>query len=270
MGHEPEERVAVECGVVYGTVADAPLLLDVYRLPGRNAACPAVVLVHGGGMWTGSRADMAVPAQHLAQAGYVAFSVDYRLVDAETGGNRWPAQLDDVQRAVRWVRAHAAAYGVDAERVAAYGWSAGGQLAALLGVRGARDATIPPVRYSSRVACVVDLAGDVDLAAYQDPPALFEVIALLGGTCQAVPERYRDASPLSWIDGETVPFLVVHGEQDDVVPLAQSQRLVAALRSAGVETQFVQLANAGHHTLAWSRIGPAVLAFLDRHLRGSA
>jgi hypothetical protein len=69
------------------------------------------------------------------------------------------------------------------------------------------------------VACVVDLAGDVDLAAYQAPPELHEVVALLGGTYQEVPERYRDASPLSWIDRETAPFLVIHGDQDDVVRL---------------------------------------------------
>jgi dipeptidyl aminopeptidase/acylaminoacyl peptidase len=115
-------------------------------------------------------------------------------------------------------------------RVGAYGWSVGGQLAALLGTRDTRDATAPLASYPSRVACVVDLAGDVDLAAYTQPPALHEVVALLGGTPQEVPERYRDASPLSWIDGRTAPFLVVHGTQDDVVPIEQSRRLVAALR----------------------------------------
>ena len=114
---------------------DEPLLLDVYRPPARPAPRPAMVLVHGGGMWTGSRADMADPARHLARAGYVAFAVDYRLVDAAAARHRWPAQLDDVQLAVRWVRANAGRYGVDPERVGAYGWSAGGQLAALLGTR---------------------------------------------------------------------------------------------------------------------------------------
>ena len=262
-----EERVDVERGVVYGAIAGESLLLDVYRsLPHANPR-PAVVLVHGGGMWTGSRAHMAHPARQLAQAGYVAFSVDYRLVDAATGGHRWPAQLDDVQRAVRWVRAHAADYGIDPMRVGAYGWSAGGQLAALLGTRDTRDATAPLASYSSRVACVVDLAGDVDLAAYTEPPALHEVVALLGGTPPEVPEPYRDASPLSWIDGRTVPFLVVHGAQDDVVPIEQSRRLVAALRAAGAEVQYVELAGTGHNDLVWNRVGAATLAFLARHLR---
>jgi acetyl esterase/lipase len=213
---------------------------------------------------------MEHPAQQLARAGYVAFSVDYRLVDAATGSHRWPAQLDDVQRAVRWVRAHAADYVIDPMRVGAYGWSAGGQLAALLGTRDTRDATAPLASYPSRVACVVDLAGDVDLAAYTQPPALHEVVALLGGTPQEVPERYRDASPLSWIDGRATPFLVVHGEQDDVVPIEQSRRLVAALHAAGVEVRYVELVSTGHDGLTWAQVGPAVLAFLDRHLRPGA
>ncbi len=217
-------------------------------------------------MWTGSRADMEHPAQQLARAGYVAFSVDYRLINAAAGCHRWPAPLDDVQRAVRWVRAHAVAFGIDPMRVGAYGWSAGGQLAALLGTRDTRDATARLASYPSRVACVVDLAGDVDLSAYTQPPALHEVVALLGGTPQEVPERYRDASPLSSIDGRTAPFLVVHGAQDDVVPIEQSPRLVTALRAAGVEVQYVELAGAGHDDLAWPRVGPAVLAFLGRQL----
>jgi acetyl esterase/lipase len=266
MSSMAQESVEEDRGVVYGSVADEPLLLDVFRPPAREAPRPAVVLVHGGGMWTGSRAHMADPARRLARAGYVAFAVDYRLVDAATGRHRWPAQLDDVQRAVRWVRANAARYGVDPGRVGAYGWSAGGQLAALLGTRDTRDVAPPLAEYPSRVACVVDLAGDVDLAAYTRPPALDEVVALLGGTPAAVPERYRDASPLSWIDGRTAPFLVVHGAPDDVVPVAQSRRLVAALRTAGVEVEYAELPDAGHGDLTWSRVGPAALAFLRRHL----
>ncbi len=253
--------------VVYGVVADEPLLLDVYRPPARAAPRPAMVLVHGGGMWTGSRADMADPARQLARAGYVAFAVDYRLVDAAAARHRWPAQLDDVQLAVRWVRANAGRYGVDPQRVGAYGWSAGGQLAALLGARDTRDLALANTDYPSRVACVVDLAGDVDLTAYNLPPAMDEVVALLGGTPAEVPARYRDVSPLSWIDTRTVPFLVIHGLQDDVVPIAQSRLLVSALRTAAVEVEYTELSGAGHGDLTWARVGSAALTFLGRHLR---
>src|SRR5215208_5896390 len=86
-----QDHIDVDCGVIYGAVAGEPLLVDVYRaLPHANRR-PAVVLIHGGGMWTGSRVHMEQPARRLAQAGYVAFSVDYRLVDAEAGYHRWPA-----------------------------------------------------------------------------------------------------------------------------------------------------------------------------------
>jgi dipeptidyl aminopeptidase/acylaminoacyl peptidase len=168
---------------------------------------------------------------------------------------------------VRWLRTHAAVLGIDPMRIGAYGWSAGGQLAALLGTRDTRDATAPLTSHSSRVACVVDLAGDVDLAVYTDPPALHEVVAMLGGTSQEVPERYRDASPLSWVDGRTAPFLVVHGDQDDVVPIEQSRRLVDALRTAGIKVQYVELDGTGHNDLAWTRVGPLTLDFVERHLR---
>lgn len=257
----------MENGVVYSGGAGEPLLLDVHRPLKPGAPRPAVVLIHGGGMWTGSRTDMEIPARQLAQAGFVTFNIDYRLVDASNEYSRWPAQLDDVQLAVRWVRGHAEDYGVDATRVGAFGWSAGGQLAALLGTRETRDVTAPLGSFSSRVACVVTLAPDVDLAAYTHPPALHEVIALLGGTILEVPERYRDVSPLTWIDQRTVPFLVIHGDQDDVVPIAQSRRLVNALRSAEVDVQYLELSDVGHDGLEWSRIGPATLAFLNHHLR---
>ena len=267
MPPDAQDLADEERGVTYGTAEDEPLLLDVFLPPVRATPRPAVVLVHGGGMWTGSRAHLADAARQLARAGYVAFSVDYRLVDAATGRHRWPAQLDDVQRAVRWMRANAAQYGLDPGRVGAFGWSAGGQLAALLGTRDTRDAASPLAAHPSRVACVVDLAGDMDLAAYTSPPALDEVVALLGGTPEEALERYRDASPLSWIDAQTAPFLVIHGAPDDVVPVAQSRRLVSALRAAGVEVEYEELPDAGHGDLTWFRVGPAVLAFLGRHLR---
>jgi acetyl esterase/lipase len=262
-----QDHCEVAHGVVYGTGAGEALLLDIYRQRTPEASQPAVVLIHGGGMWTGSRTHMEASARHLAQAGFVTFSIDYRLVDAATGQHRWPAQIDDVQLAVRWVRAHAADYGVDATRVGAFGWSAGGQLAALLGARETRDLTAPLAGLSSRAACVVAIAPDIDLAAYTEPPALHEVVALLGGTHREVPEQYRDASPLTWIDRRTAPFLVIHGDQDDVVPIEQSRRLMAALHSAKVDVQYLELAGAGHHGLEWSQIGSATLAFFDHHLR---
>src|SRR5829696_2129364 len=181
-----QEHINVERGVVYGAVAGESLLLDVYRsLPHANPR-PAVILVHGGGMWTGSRIHMEDPALQLARAGYVAFSVDYRLVDATVGQHRWPAQLDDVQRAVRWVRAHAADYGVDPDRIASYGWSSGAHLATMLGVRDTRDNSDPALAdYASRVNSVVSLSADLDLTVPQtDFGFKMTVESLFGGTLE--------------------------------------------------------------------------------------
>jgi acetyl esterase/lipase len=205
----------------------------------------------------------------LALAGYVTFSADYRLFNEINGANPWPAQLDDAQRAVRWVRANAATYGVDPERVAAYGHSSGGTLAAALGVRETRDDSDPALAgISSSVNCVVDLSGDTDLTIpYPDP--MWDKInaAMLCGTPGEVPEAYRDASPLFQVDAESAPFLVIHGAKDDEVPIAHSQRLVAALQPADVEVIFGQFPSAGHLTTAsWGFNGPWALAFLGLHL----
>ena len=132
-----------ERDVIYGEVGGEPLLLDVYRPVGWPAPRPSVLVFHGGGLVFGSRGDVVEPARALAIAGYVAFAVEYRLFDPNTGANPWPAQLDDAQRAIRWVRANAATYGVDPDRVAAYGHSSGGTLAVAVGVRETRDDGTP-------------------------------------------------------------------------------------------------------------------------------
>ena len=256
--------------VVYGEVDDTPLLLDVMQLAAeREAPRPAVVLFHGGGLIFGSRSDVFEPFARLAQAGYVTFSVDYRLFNESTGANPWPAQLDDAQRAVRWVRANAATYGVDPERVAAYGHSSGGTLAAALGVRETRDDSDPALAgISSRVNCVVDLSGDVDLTIPYPDAMWTEINAtMLGGTPEEVPEAYRDASPLFQVDEQSAPFLVLHGAEDTETPVEHSRRLVAALQAADVEVIYGQFPDAGHlYTAPWAFSGPWVLAFLGLHL----
>ena len=219
---------------------------------------------------SGTRADASIvePARRLAETGYVAFSIDYRLLQQWDGRNAWPVPLGDVQRAVRWVRANAPTYGVDPERVAAYGVSAGGGLAAHLGVRETRDNADPELaRYSSRVACVVDLAGPTDGTIPTSNPGDLEfAAAFLGGTFAEIPDVYRDASPLSHVDNETAPFLIVHGTLDTVVPVEHGRRLAATLRKAGIAVDYVEFPDAAHDVFGWDRIGPLTLNFLDRHL----
>ncbi len=187
-----DDTIVEEPGVVYGVIAGRKLLLDVYRPHSGVRPRPAVILIHGGGMWIGSRSDMQEAARALAENGFIAFAIDYFLVDDAAGRNCWPVQLDDAQKAIRWVRVHAPEYEIDPNRVAAFGWSAGGQLAALLSTRETRQ-DYGNVSILNRVNLAVVLAADIDLAAYTQPPARDEVIALLGGTPDEVPEQYFDA-----------------------------------------------------------------------------
>jgi acetyl esterase/lipase len=258
LAQEATPVVDVESGVTFGGAGGSPLQLDVYLPPARDRPRPAVVLFPG---WGASRTGMIGAAQELARAGYVAVAADYRL--------QWPEFIDDAQLAVRWVRANADRYGIDPERICAYGHSSGGQLAAMLAVRETRDETDPPLAdYSSRVACAVDLAGISDVALPSpDPEEDASEVEELGGTPQEMPEAYRDVSPAAWVDEESAPMLVIQGTADYATPVEQSRRLVTALQDAGVEVVAAELAHVDHDMVAyWPLTGPLVLAFLDRQL----
>lgn len=273
-------QTPVQRDVVYGEADGQKLLLDVYgAAPG--AARPAVIVIHGGSWTTGSKADLGFVAALLARQGYVGFSVNYRLL--RDGKNRFPAQMDDVQRAVRWVRAHADEYGVDPARIGALGASAGGHLAALLGTSDTRDNSDAALAaYSSRVQAVVDLYGPSDftpaleaanaaqMAGNASPGA--QILRDFLGDLPAAAPNYRAASPLTRIDKQTAPFLLFHGAKDTLVPLDQSQRLDAALRAAGIESKLVVFPNAGHgyrEPELLSQTFSGALEFFGRHLKSA-
>jgi acetyl esterase/lipase len=261
-----------EKDVVYGEVDGQELLLDVYRPGGAPKTRPAVVLVHGGGWSAGSKNDFGDLAAGLTRAGYVSFSVGYRLVTAAR--NKYPAQIDDVQRAVRWIRAHSERYGVDPKRIGALGASAGGHLVALLGTRDTRDNSDPELAaYSSRVNCVIDIFGPTDFTgpkAGLSPDAHAIVLNFFGQSPEEAPALYRDASPITHIDQKTVPFLIFHGTADPLVPIDQSQRFYDALRTAKIEATFIPFEGEGHGFVKkenQDRFLQEGLAFLNRHLK---
>ena len=227
--------------IVYGTAGGEKLLLDVYE-PAEPAKKPrpAVVLIHGGG-WAGAdKSTMHGMANFLAHAGFVAVPVNYRLMRVEA--NHWPTQLDDVQRAVRWLRANAAKYDVDPDRVGAFGHSAGAQLAALLGMEETRDNSDKALaKYSSRVQAVVDVSGPTDFLSDHDPEGDAFLTAFFGGSYSDKPLVWRDASPVAHVSKSNAPFLIIHGTKDDAVPIAQAQELYDKLQKAGVEVNFVKL-----------------------------
>jgi acetyl esterase/lipase len=203
----------------------------------------------------------------LARSGFVAFSVDYRLLQGTD--NRWPAQLDDVQRAVRWVRANAAKYGVDPEHIGAFGHSAGAQLAALLGMEDTRensDASL--AKYSSRVQAVVDVSGPTDFTTTREGDDATFLTNFFGADFATHPEIWREASPVFHVAKTDAPFLILHGTQDSEVPIAQAQELYEKLQAAGVPVQLIKLDDV--HTFrtpeARARLVFEALQFFQRYL----
>ncbi len=237
---------ASETDVVYGKVNGTTLRLDVYRpeTPAQQLA-PAVILIHGGGWMSFDKSTMSRMARWLSGNGFVAFAIDYRLLqltENQHPANQWPAQLDDAQRAVRWVRANAAKYGVDPARIGAFGHSAGAQMASLLGeldTRDNRDASL--AAYSSRVQAVVDVSGPSDFTNRHDADGDKFMAQLFGSRLEEDPKTWRAASPVFNIDKHTSPFLIVHGTHDEEVPIAQAEEFDAALEKAGISVKFIKV-----------------------------
>jgi acetyl esterase/lipase len=239
-------RSAGQTDVVYGTADGHDLKLDIYpcSTPGLHPAC---LLIHGGGWGAGTKSDERGVGMALSQNGIVCFAVDYRLAPKFTH----PAQVLDCARAVRWVRAHAARYGVDPERLGAWGASAGGHLALMLGViePGDYQSDDDPNRaLSARAKCVVDFFGPTDLRGPSSSVAAsFYVTRFIGSPPGAAADEYADASPVTHVTGTTSPVLFIHGDQDKLVPLSQSQAMKAALDAAGVENELIVVKGASHN-----------------------
>jgi len=261
------ETFTVQENIPYASVNGSALHLDVYEPAGRgNRTRPAVVLIHGGGWVSLDKRTMRGMGQLLARARFVAYSVDYRLLQGDQ--NRWPAQLDDVQRAVRWVRAHAGQYGVNPERIGAFGHSAGAQLAALLGMEDTRDNSDPALAsYSSKVQAVVDVSGPTDFIRDHESEVGF-LTDFFGAPYSVHPEVWREASPVFHAAKDDAPFLIVHGTEDQAVPMSQAQELFEKLQAAGVPASFVKVNDA--HTFqtpeARRQLAFEALAFFNRYL----
>ncbi len=179
----------------------------------------------------------------MATGRFAAASIDYRL----SGEAKWPAQIHDCKAAIRWLRAHANDYGYDAERIGVIGQSAGGHLASLVGLTHQERALEGNLgahpNTPSAVRCVIDFYGPSDLNALGDPlgntPS--PISKLLGGSTISKAKEAIEASPVSHVDDQDVPFMIIHGTRDPVVPLDQSERLHQALTKAGVPNYFLQV-----------------------------
>lgn len=249
--------------VRFATVAGVPLFADAYLPERAGDRRPAVVLVHGGSWLGGDRRSMGDEAAWLAQLGYAAFTIDYRLAPA----HRFPAAVADVRRFVRWLRepAQVRRYRVDPERIGALGSSAGGHLTAMLGVLGTGART-----RGARVAAVVSWSGPMDLT---------DVDAVIGGEAvttflgcappdEACMATAREASATTHVDGTDAPTLLFTSDAE-IVPLSQAEAMDRALTDEGVEHGLVVYPGDTH--AQWFRVAawPETVAFLERHLGGS-
>jgi acetyl esterase/lipase len=262
-------------GVPYAaTPGIRPLELDLWLPPERDGSVPVAVFLHGGGWRVGGRHTAGPaypdiqPFERVAQAGIAVASVDYRL----SGEATWPAQLHDAKAAVRWLRTRAGDLGIDPERIAAWGESAGGHLAELLGLTGDDASLEGDVGFtgpSSRVSAVVawyapsDLVGFAADAAADPTDAYSREALLLGATPVLAPERAAEASPLSHVSPAAPPFLLLHGAADRLIPCVQSERLYTALLEAGVDVELDVYEDADH---MWSGSPDAAAKALDRTL----
>jgi len=266
----PAVSEVIEQDVEYGKPGGEALLLDIYQPPERATyPRPAVVLIHGGGWSNFDKSTMRGMGNYLAHAGFVAVSINYRLLTAN--GNRWPAQLDDAQRAVRWLRANAARYSIDPSHIGAFGHSAGAQIASLLGLLDTRDNSDPALaKFSSKVQAVVDVSGPTDFLTPRDADNEAGLANLFGGDKSKLPELWRSASPALQVSSSASPFLIVHGTEDNMVPLAQAQELYDKLRQAGVDATLVRVEDG--HTFqtpeARHRLASETLVFFSHNLLG--
>jgi len=224
--------------------------LDLY-LPKSDRPLPLVIWIHGGAWQTGSKENP--PLLFLTTKGFALASINYRLSQHAV----YPAQIHDCKAAVRYLRANAKSYNLDADHIGVSGGSAGGHLAALLGTTGGDsklEGTLGKhTGVSSRVQAVFDLFGPTDLSKFGDLDANSSPGKLVGGRLKEKADVVRLADPIAFVTKDDPPFLIVHGEDDKLVPINQSEILHEALQKIGVPSTFVRVPNAGHG-------GPAFLA----------
>lgn len=227
--------------IEYARPGGEPQLLDIH-LPTGPGPFPAAILVHGGGFEAGDKQTyITYVFEPLAQAGFVWFSVNYRLAPA----HQFPAATDDVEEAIRWVRRNAARYKVDVDRIALIGESAGGHLASYVGAHN------PP---TARVAAVVSFYGIHDFvsfsAHYQGDSAVTERFLGQRRLTAINAQAFVDASPIAHVSAQSPPFLMIHGKQDKGVPFRQSVDMCAALAERSVPCEIVAV-DAGHGMDTW-------------------
>ena len=264
-----QQKMVVENDIEYANPDNQHLQLNMAR-PSGPGPFPAVICIHGGGFRAGDRQGYNGLIRQLAERGYVAVTVEYRLAPKYP----FPAAIFDVKASLRWMRANAEKYHVDPDRIGVTGGSAGGHLAQFLGVTAdvkEFEGDEGNLDKSSRVACVVNYYGPSDFTkSYGKSVDAAEVLPLfLGGNLDQARQKHIISSPLYWVTPHAAPTLCVHGTKDTYVAYEQAVWLVDKLKAAGVEAELLTLEGAGHGFSGDNakKADEALFAFFDRHLK---
>ncbi len=273
---KPASNVTVGRNIAYGTEAGQPLLLDVYRPSDPGSSRPGVLVVHSGGWVGGDKAAWALESASLAKAGFVAFDANYTLSTPSQPG--WPLQLQELRTAVRWIRAHAAAYGVDPQHVGALGGSAGGNLVELLG----GDAS-GPCTQGDRIGATVAWSGPTDLRGLDTgafaclhgqracggnglvsliPAFLTRYLGCPASTCG---QKWTAASPVNHASGDDPPTLLINSSAE-VVPLDQVKAYGDELAAVRVPHTLIVYPGGAHAEAYAARAMAPTIRFLARYL----
>lgn len=246
-------RQRVQEGIVYANPGHRTLHLSLFLPDGpRDKARPCVLLMHGGAWVGGSRHQLRWYGRHLAAEGYVAASISYRKLPR----HRFRDSVQDAKTAVCWLKEHAADYGIDPNRIIAFGNSAGGYLAGMLAATSGNPAfeDAEVVSCSTRVSAAVSLYGALDLAVYKSPHTWIRV----GGVARRLVTRYVSddvptgtdahafASPITYFDANTAPMLFIQGEKDNLVPAEVAARAHETLQKCGATSRIVSVPGRGH------------------------
>lgn len=261
---------SADLNVTYCSPKGEPQTLDVYY-PTAGGPWPVLMYVHGGGWNEGDKAE-GEGWRFMNERGFLVVSVNYRLAQP---GVKFPAMIEDVKCAVRYLRAHAVDYNLDSDHIGAVGASAGGHLVALLGTADEEAGwdTGEYAEQSSRVQAVVSQSGFSDFTreVYNSiEMAIYYAVGELPGKDTA---RLAAASPITYITPDDPPFLIIHGDKDSIAPLEQSQVLYDELQKAGVESTLIVVKNGPHSLYAddmsptSEELGANIVAFLEEHLK---
>lgn len=275
------EGVTVDRDLPYAATDNPRQTLDLLLPQTRtvDGPLPIVVFIHGGGWRQGQKAAGLRPLSALVRTGrYAGATIGYRL----SGESQWPSQIHDCKAAIRWLRANASRWDLDGDRIAVWGTSAGGHLAAMLGTSAGvadMDGSLGPhTQQSTRVTCVVDFFGPTDfltMNAMAPPGARLDHDAadspeslLIGGAIQEHPDRVKSANPVTYASSDDPPLLMIHGTDDPLVPFPQSERLRDALQEHGGDVTLIPVQGGGHGGFRNPRVDRTVEAFLSRYLLG--